>query len=145
MVLIFSELLHKHFRTQPQCTEMFKNSSSVWPAFFPRAWWLAAVSKNRPFWSRSLSRNGLCVTLFTQFYIWHLHNKNTDLMRPEGPHWSVGILGEGRIPTRPAVFGFRALSTFASWFLILFPSLSQSQGQRSETPSHSTRSWRTEK
>lgn len=66
MVLTFSELLHKCVRTQPKCTEMFKNSNSMRPAYFSRAQWLAAVSKNRPFWYGSLSRNGLpCPSVYS--------------------------------------------------------------------------------
>lgn len=124
LVLIVSELLHKHVRTQPKCTEMFKNSNSVWP--------LKAVSKNRPFGHRSLSRNNLCLTLFTQLHIWHLHNNNADL-RGGGRHWSVGIPGKVRPGLqpheggrwvaswlRPVVFAWTALSTFASGFLVPF-------------------------
>lgn len=53
---------------------------------------LEAVSKNRRFGYRSLSRNGLRLTLFTQSHIWHLHDNNADLMRPGG--WGRGSCWE---------------------------------------------------
>ena len=143
MVLVFSLHFHTRFRTHPKGTEMFKDCNSMWPAFFPRAQELVAVSKNRPFLYRSLGKNGLRVTLFTQFHIWHLHNHSADLVRREDQLQSAGSASRACSPTntehwaasllRPEVFGLRDLSTFASWFLIPFPSLSQRQGQRSKT------------
>lgn len=45
--MVPSLLFHEYFGTQPKGTEMFRNSSSVWLAFFPRAEQRAAASKNR--------------------------------------------------------------------------------------------------
>lgn len=63
------------------------------------------------------------MSLCLQFHIWHLHNNCADLMRHEDQHQSVGTpekmqpgaaagVHSVASPQNPAVFGFKALSTF---------------------------------